>query len=161
MRRVRYLRFAVALAAVLAVFASMQHHGVAVGSICMLCPVGFLSPYGGKRLCRLGAYAGGSWRALPSCCLSAGRSAPLALPDRRVEEPVRRTQPARRGGAGRTCARAMRAFVLGRLVEGPGRRADRAAGGFVRRAFPPVFCLVCPIRLALGTVYAVSRAFVL
>ena len=43
MRKVRYLRFAVALAAVLAVFASMQHHGVAVGSICMLCPVGFLS----------------------------------------------------------------------------------------------------------------------
>lgn len=159
MRKVRYLRFAVALAAVLAVFASMQHHGVAVGSICMLCPVGFLS---------LTAASGSvAWALVPgvvaglAIVLLVGRAfCSWLCPTGALKNLFGGRNP--RGVAGRAgrapgpCAHScsagsLKAWAVVLIV--------LLAVSFVVRF--PVFCLICPIGLALGTVYAVSRAFVL
>lgn len=159
MRKVRYLRFAVALAAVLAVFASMQHHGVAVGSICMLCPVGFLS---------LTAASGSvAWALVPG--VVAGLAIVL-LVGRAFCSWLCPTGALKNLFGGRSPR-----GVAGRAGRAPGPCAHSCSAGSLKaRAVVlivllavsfvvhfPVFCLICPIGLALGTVYAVSRAFVL
>lgn len=159
MRKVRYLRFAVALAAVLAVFASMQHHGVAVGSICMLCPVGFLS---------LTAASGSvAWALVPG--VVAGLAIVL-LVGRAFCSWLCPTGALKNLFGGRSPR-----GVAGRAGRAPGPCAHSCSAGSLKTQAVvlivllavsfvvhfPVFCLICPIGLALGTVYAVSRAFVL
>ena len=159
MHKMRYVRFVVAALVLAAIFIGMQAH-VVVGSLCALCPVGFLSV----------SVASGSipWSLLPGVVavlaivfvlgrvfcswicptgalknLFGGRS-PRGVVGK-TGEPPRACESSERSKS----SLATQGVVLVVLL----------AVSFVVHF--PVFCLICPIGLALGTLYAVSRAFVL
>lgn len=160
MHKMRYIRFGVAALVLVAIFASMQMHGVAVGSLCALCPVGFASI----------AAASGSipWQLLPGvvalllivfllgrvfcswvCPTGAlknlfGGRTPRGVAGRMGDAPQKRTE-----GARSKSSLLSQGIVLAVLL----------VVSFVVHF--PVFCLICPIGLALGTLYAVSRMLVL
>ncbi len=99
MHKMRYVRFAVAALALLAVFFAMQGH-VVVGTLCMLCPVGFLET----------SVASGSvpWGLLPGVLILlavvflVGRVfCSWLCPTGALKNLFRRQAPARRRGADR------------------------------------------------------------
>ena len=183
MHKARYVRFVVAALVLVAIFVGMQAH-VVVGSLCVLCPVGFASV----------AAASGSvpWQLLPGvvalllivfllgrvfcswvCPTGAlknlfGGRAPRGVVGR-AGEPPRASASAgsasdsglgKPGGSSPSgCAKAC----------GSGSKSSVVAQGVVFAVLLvvsfvvhfPVFCLICPIGLALGTLYAISRVFVL
>lgn len=161
MSKMRYVRFLVALAAVAVVFACMQFHGVAIGSLCMLCPVGFASV----------SAASGSvpWALVPGVAaalaivLIAGRAfCSWLCPTGALKNLFGGRNP--RGIAGQA-GKSASSGCAGPCASGGGLKtqgivlAVLLAVSFLVHF--PVFCLICPIGLALGTVYALSRAFVL
>lgn len=175
MHKMRYIRFVAAAAVLVAIFVGMQFHWV-LGSLCALCPVGFLSV--------LAASGSVPWQLLPGVVavlllafalgrvfcswvcptgalknLFGGRS-PRGVTGRGGVPPVRAIEPG--GGAPGTpfssCAN--RSNGSKNRLAGQGiALAVLLAVSFVVHF--PVFCLICPIGLALGTLYAASRLFTL
>lgn len=167
MHKMRYVRFAVAALVLLAVFFAMQGH-VVVGTLCMLCPVGFLET----------SVASGSvpWGLLPGVLILlavvflVGRVfCSWLCPTGALKNLLGGRRP--RGVAGRTGERSCAACPS--CAEG-GRPASRSKSNLLAQGIVlavllavsfvvkfPVFCLLCPIGLAFGTLYAISRVFVL
>lgn len=165
--KMRYLRFAVAAVAVLAIFFAMQGH-VAIGSLCALCPVGFLSI----------SVAGGSvpWELLPgvlallAVVFLLGRVFCAWLcPTGALKNLFGGRNP--RGVTGRTgeAACASCGGLCTKATDASASKSSLFTQGMVLVALLvvsfvvhfPVFCLICPIGLVLGTVYGISRMFVL
>lgn len=161
MAKMRYVRFLVALAVLIVVLACMQFHGVAIGSLCMLCPVGFLS---------ISAASGSiPWALLPGVIAAlaivvvVGRAfCSWLCPTGALKNLFGGRNP--RGVAGQA----------GKNAASECSRSCSSGGGLKTQAIVlaallavslvvhfPVFCLICPIGLALGTAYALSRALVL
>ncbi len=168
MHKLRYIRFAVAALVLLAIFLAMQGH-VVVGTLCMLCPVGFLQtsvasgsvPWGllpGVLILLVVVFLVGrvfcSW-ICPTGALKNlfGGRRPRGVVGRSGDRPCSSCSSCGgRGGAGGSRSKSSivtQAIVLVVLL----------IVSFVVRF--PVFCLLCPIGLALGTLYAISRVFVL
>lgn len=157
MHKMRYVRFAVGAAVLLVIFAAMQWHGVAVGSLCMLCPVGFAQVWA--------ASGNVPWGLVPAVLLLlvaavlVGRAfcawlCPTGLLKNIFGGHAPRGVAGKVGGCA-ACAQGGRSNVLSQGAVLAVLLAVSFAVGF------PVFCLLCPIGLALGTLYAVSRMFVL
>lgn len=159
MHKMRYIRFIVAALVLIAIFVGMQAH-VAIGSLCMLCPVGFASI----------AAASGSvpWELLPgviallAIVFLIGRAfCSWICPTGALKNLFGGHTP--RGVVGRTGEPAQVRCA------GSRSKSSLATQGIVLAVLLvvsfivhfPVFCLICPIGLALGTLYAVSRVFVL
>lgn len=204
MRKVRYVRFAVGLAVLVGIVASMQMHGFAVGSLCVFCPVGFA---------QLG-FASGTvpWHLVPAVvallliAILLGRAfcawvcptgllknifggrAPrgvsgqtgCAAHNAECVQESERAQGVESSGAcastqGAEDARPDKDALAPGAACGPCAACGTGGGSNLRLqglilivlllvSFAvgfPVFCLLCPIGLALGTLYAASRAFVL
>ena len=147
----RIARIAVASCAVLSVtVASLMHEG-AVGSLCTLCPIGFLEigiasgevPWGllpGVLVMLAIAFALGKAFCAWACPTSLLRT--LAEPQSVARE--------RRGqSVGHRSDYGSQAVVFAVLL------AVSFLVGF------PVFCLICPIGLAFGVAYAVARTLLL
>lgn len=161
MAKMRYVRFLVALAVLIVVLACMQFHGVAIGSLCMLCPVGFLS---------ISAASGAiPWALSPGVIIAlvivvvVGRAfCSWLCPTGALKNLFGGRNP--RGVAGQAGKNAAPG-CNGSCSSGGGMKTQAVvlavllAVSFVVHF--PVFCLICPIGLALGTAYALSRALVL
>lgn len=176
MHKMRYVRFAVAAAVLVAILVGMQMHG-AIGSLCMLCPVGFLSvtaasgsvPWGwlpGVIVLLVVVFVLGrvfcSW-ICPTGALKNlfGGHKPRGVVGRTGDEPRppcaskkadSSSDPKAKGSCAGACSKSdlrTQGIVLAVLL----------VVSFVVHF--PVFCLFCPIGLVLGTVYAISRLFVL
>lgn len=167
MRAVRILAAAGVL--VLAVASAHLGGGAAVGTLCALCPAGFAQiaaasgqvPWAllpgvlavlavvfllGRAFC--------SWLC-PSQLLKNvfGGHAPRGILGRSGKAPARPPEP-----AGAKCASCASASGIGLCTQGlvlAVLLAVSLAVGF------PVFCLLCPIGLAFGTLWALNRVFVL
>ena len=171
MNKMRYARIAVATAVLVAVFACTFAH-VPVGTLCTLCPVGFLQltvaagsvPWGllpGVLVLLAVVFALGrvfcSWMC-PSSWLRnvLGGKAPRGLTGRTGDCPgcsEPRAAAGAGGGSGVAPLRtsnnvAAQAVVLIALL---------AVSLLVHF---PVFCLLCPIGLTFGTLFAISRMFI-
>lgn len=165
MNKMRYLRIAVAAGILAAVFVCTFAH-VPVGTLCALCPVGFLEL----------TVAGGTvpWGLLPGVLVllavvfALGRVfCSWVCPTSLLRNIFGGKTP--RGLTGRT------GTCLGCSLGGDGAPAKQervsnnlAAQGFVLVVLLlvsflvhfPVFCLFCPIGLVFGTLFAISRMFV-
>lgn len=174
MNKLRYLRIAVALAVLAAVLACTFAH-VPVGTLCALCPVGFAEI----------SLASGSapWALLPGVIALLAVVAALGrvfcswvCPTSLVRNLFGGRRP--RGLTGQTgaCAGCAQADAAAsghpsRAASDPNAarsRSSLATQGLVLAVLLavslvvhfPVFCLFCPIGLAFGTLFAVSRMFV-
>lgn len=151
MHKMRYLRVAVALGA-LAVIVACTQLNVASGTLCALCPVGFLEI----------GFASGSfpWKLLPGVIVvlaivfALGRVfCSWVCPTSLVRTVFGGRTP--RGLTGRVgSADAREKSTL--LAQGAVLAALLVASFLVHF---PVFCLFCPIGLTMGTLFAVGRTF--
>ncbi len=167
--KMRVARVCAGLAVLGVVFAGLRFD-VATGTLCALCPVGFLQVMAAARTIPwdllpgvfamlLVAFALGrafcAWLCPASLLKNVfgghkprgvtGRSGQVALTARAT----RASEDAHAASSGGGLKLASQAVVLGVLL----------AMSFVVRF--PVFCLLCPIGLVFGTLWAVNRVFVL
>lgn len=161
MNKMRYVRIGVAAAILVAIFACTFAH-VPVGTLCALCPVGFAEV----------AVASGSipWELLPGVLVLLavvfllGRAfCSWACPTSLLRNVFGGRTPHGLTGCTGTCA--------GCGTANPNeerQHSNLAAQAIVLVVLLvvsfvvhfPVFCLICPIGLAFGTLFAVSRMFV-
>lgn len=163
MNKMRYLRMGVAAALLLAVLVGTAA-GVPLGTLCALCPVGFAEiaaasgsvPWGlalGVAALLLVVFLLGrvfcSWACPTSLARNLfGGRAPRGLTGRTGSCPGCATDPANPNAGREHSNLGAQAVVLAVLL----------AVSFLVHF--PVFCLVCPIGLAFGTLFAASRLFV-
>lgn len=156
MNKMRYLRIAVALAVLVAVFACTFAH-VPIGTLCALCPVGFAEL----------TVASGSvpWALLPGVLIVL---AVVFLLGRVFCSWVCPTSLLKNIFGGRTPR-----GLTGRTGSCSGCGSSRTSNNLAAQAVVlaallvvsfivhfPVFCLFCPIGLTFGTLFAISRLFV-
>lgn len=162
MNKMRYLRIGVAAAVLVVVFACTFAH-VPIGTLCALCPVGFAEM----------SVASGSvpWELLPGVLIVLGVVFLLGrvfcswvCPTSLLRNIFGGRAPHGLTGRTGTCAGCKSASDSNKART----RNSLAAQGIVLAVLLvvsflvhfPVFCLFCPIGLAFGTMFAVSRMFI-